>query len=67
MAIEYKDLKTEMRNPESRDLDTMPVKEILNLFYRQDLAAAEAVKKEHKNISAAIDIIHRSLELNGRI
>lgn len=67
MAIEYKDLKTEMRNPESLDLDMMPVKEILNLFYRQDLAAAEAVKKEHKNISAAIDIIHRSLELNGRI
>lgn len=67
MSIDYKDLKTEMRNPESGDLDAMPVMDILDLFHRQDIAVAEAVKREHENIAAAIDIIHRSLELEGRI
>lgn len=67
MAIDYKDLKTEMRNPESEQLDIMPIRDILNLFYRQDIIVAEAVKKEHKNIAEAIGIIHRSLELEGRV
>lgn len=67
MPIDYKDLKTEMRNPESENLDLMPVKDILNLFYRQDITAAEAVKKEHKNIAQAIELIARGLEVEGRV
>lgn len=67
MPIEYKDLKTEMRNPDSENLDLMPVKDILNLFYRQDIIVVEAVKKENKNIGRAIELITRGLKAEGRV
>jgi N-acetylmuramic acid 6-phosphate etherase len=67
VPIDYKDLKTEMRNPESENLDLMPAKDILSLFYRQDITVVEAVKKENENIGQAIELISRSLEVDGRV
>lgn len=67
MNLTYKDLKTEKPNPKSKNIDIMPISDILNLFYEEDLHVIKAVKDEHKNIELAIEIVHKAIELNGKI
>jgi len=65
--INYGELKTEMRNPASNELDTMSTSEILTLFYEEDKKVVEAVKAEHKNIEKIIELVNASLQTGGRV
>jgi len=65
--INYGELKTEMRNPASNELDTMSTSEILTLFYEEDKKVVEAVKAEHKNIEKVIELVNASLQTGGRV
>lgn len=65
--INYADLKTEMRNPASQELDTMSVSDALRVFYEQDRIVIDAVRAEHPNIEKVIDLAHAALSDRGRV
>jgi len=65
--IDYSDLKTEMRNPASAELDSMTTGEILDLFYREDLALVEAVRAEGGNIEKIIELAYETINSGGRV
>jgi N-acetylmuramic acid 6-phosphate etherase len=60
-------LLTEMRLPESLNLDTMSVEEAVGLMNQQDMAAVRAVGAVGDAIAAAVRIVVKSLHSGGRL
>ncbi|MEZ7890847.1 MAG: N-acetylmuramic acid 6-phosphate etherase [Candidatus Wallbacteria bacterium] len=65
--IDYKDLKTEMRNSASTNLDLMSTAQILNLFYEEDKKLIESVKAEHETLGGIIEKAFECVRGGGRI
>lgn len=65
--MEYRDLKTEMRNPASAGLDEMAPGAIVELFCREDLAVVEAVRAERENIVRIIGLAYDTIRTGGRV
>lgn len=60
-------LTTEKRNPRSRQIDRCSTGQIVRLIQSEDRRVAPAVAKEHKAITAAVDLITDRLGKNGRL
>jgi N-acetylmuramic acid 6-phosphate etherase len=60
-------LLTEQRNPASRELDTLPVEEILRLINAQDKLVPLAVEKEIPHITRAVDLVVAAFRRGGRL
>lgn len=60
-------LRTERRNPESSELDSMPVGELLALMNAQDGLVAQAVAAALPQIAVAVERIVESLRGGGRL
>jgi len=60
-------LLTEMRLPESMNLDAMPVEEAVALMNAQDAIAVAAVTVENANITRAIKLVVSAFNAGGRL
>ena len=60
-------LTTELRNPNSMNVDALPVRDILELINNEDRQVAGAVAGEIGNIAAAVDLVIDSLRSGGRL
>ncbi|HED10305.1 MAG TPA: N-acetylmuramic acid 6-phosphate etherase [Caldithrix abyssi] len=60
-------LVTESRNPETTDIDILPVEEMLTLMNREDKKVAEAVEKEVPYIAEAVKIVAHAFKNGGRL
>jgi N-acetylmuramic acid 6-phosphate etherase len=60
-------LLTELRLPESANLDAMPLAEAVALMNAQDAVAVAAVAAEQANITAAIELVVTALSTGGRL
>ena len=58
---------TEAVNPETHDLDTLGVAEIVALLAREQVAAAQAVARANGSIASAVDAIVARLRRGGRL
>lgn len=64
---ELASLVTESLNPETKDIDIMTTKEIVQLINHEDHRVADAVKDEIKYIVKAADIIAEAFKKGGRL
>lgn len=60
-------LLTEQRNPASRDIDSLPTREMLRIINDEDAKIAAAVAAELEHIATAVDAILASMERGGRL
>ena len=60
-------LRTEARNPESRDIDTLPIGEIVDVMTRDVRHVFDAVQREQGAIGRGVQLIVDALESRGRI
>jgi N-acetylmuramic acid 6-phosphate etherase len=60
-------LRTEMENPASRDLDTLPIEEVLRIINSEDAKAAHAVAKAIHEIAKVVKMCAHSLTCGGRV
>lgn len=60
-------LKTEMRNPNTKNIDKMSSLEITRIMNQENFNAVKAVETELENISSAIDVITESFSKGGRL
>ena len=60
-------LMTEQRNPDSMDLDRLPVEAALRLINAQDKLVPLAVEREIPYIAEAVDLIVHALKNGGRL
>ncbi len=60
-------LTTELRNPNSMEIDALSVREILELINDEDKLIAEAVNKEIANIELAVNYVVECLREGGRL
>ena len=60
-------LTTELRNPNSMEIDALSVRKILELINDEDKLIAEAVNKEIANIELAVNYVVESLREGGRL
>src|SRR5687767_1754688 len=60
-------LLTELRLPESMNLDAMSIEQAVALMNEQDRRAVEAVGKERANIARAIELVVGSFRQGGRL
>ena len=67
MINKHKILKTEMRNPDSTNIDRMTTSEMLNLIQRENEKAVFSVRNALENIEIACDIIAEKLTIGGRL
>ena len=58
---------TEERNPLTRDIDTLPTLDMLNLINAEDQKVALAVRDELPKITAAVDAITARMQRGGRL
>lgn len=64
---ELKNLITEKRNPNTMDIDSKSIEEILRIINQEDKNVPSAVEKEIPYISKAVEIIVESFQNNGRL
>lgn len=64
---EIKKLPTEQRNPNSENIDSASVREILEIINDQDALVPIAVKKEIPFIEKAVKIVVKSFKKGGRL
>lgn len=64
---EIKNLLTEQRNPASKDIDILPVEEVLKIINNEDKKVAEIVGKEIPYIAKAVEIYVETIKKGGRI
>jgi N-acetylmuramic acid 6-phosphate etherase len=62
-----KPLRTEQRNPHSRNLDRKSTPEILRILNREDARVASAVRRELPAIARAVDAVSKALRNGGRL
>lgn len=60
-------LKTEMRNPDSRHIDTMSTREMLEVIQNENINAVNAVGEVIPDIERAVDAISLAFEKGGRL
>ncbi len=60
-------LLTELRLPESMNLDAMTTEEAVAVMNAQDAKAVAAVDAERKHIAAAIEMVVKALQAGGRL
>jgi len=60
-------LLTEQRLTESMSLDAMSIEQAIQLMYKQDLAAVDAVGSEGGRIAQAVELISKKLAAGGRL
>ncbi|HEX5243022.1 MAG TPA: hypothetical protein VFW23_07120, partial [Tepidisphaeraceae bacterium] len=60
-------LLTELRLPESMNLDSMSIEDAVNLMNQQDAAAVAAVATQQPQISQAIRLVVAALRAGGRL
>lgn len=60
-------LKTEMRNPKTTHLDTMPVSEAVTIMCEENYNAAKAVEAAAPSVIKAVNMITESLKSGGRL
>jgi len=60
-------LLTELRLPESMNLDAMSAEEAVALMNAQDAKAVAAVGVEKANIAAAVELVVKAIEAGGRL
>ena len=60
-------LLTELRLPESMNLDAMSVEDAVELMNRQDAAAVAAVAAERAHIARAVELVATALGAGGRL
>lgn len=60
-------LVTESRNPNSYDVDIMSIEEAVGLFNTEDKKVAEAVEKELKYITQAVEVVTEAFRNGGRL
>lgn len=60
-------LATESRNPRSRNIDTLSIRQILKVINDEDQKVARAVKKEIPHIAKAVELVVSALKKNGRL
>ncbi len=58
---------TESRNPRARDLDALPVREILQLMNEEDRTVADAVGAVLDQVAEGVDLVVSSLAAGGRL
>ena len=61
------DLKTEQRNPNTKDIDLDDALSIAKKINSEDQRVAEAVEKKLPQIAQAIDWVAQSLSIGGRL
>lgn len=61
------DLPTESQHPDSKDIDQLPTRSVLDLIHRLDSKIAESVEKELDNITKAVDSIASRIQAGGRL
>lgn len=64
---ELRNLVTEGRNPRSRNIDTAPVSEILQIINDEDITVPGAVRLEIPYIAKAVSIVVDTLKAGGRL
>ena len=64
---EHKILKTEMRNPNSTNIDRMTTAKMLDLIQKENENAVHSVRGALKEIEIACDIIAEKLSIGGRL
>lgn len=64
---EHKILKTEMRNPDTTNIDRMTTAQMLDLIQRENENAVLSVRKALSEIEIACDIIAEKLSQGGRL
>ena len=67
LAMDRSHLLTELRLPESMNLDAMSIEQSVALMNEQDRRAVEAVGKERANITRAIELVVASFRQGGRL
>ena len=60
-------LLTELRLPESMNLDAMSVEQAVAVMNEQDARAVAAVKAESANVAAAVELVAAALRAGGRL
>lgn len=60
-------LITERTNPRTVDIDELPRARIVDLVNGEDRAAFDAVSRAKEAVSAAVDVVFRSLKEGGRV
>src|SRR5438477_175679 len=60
-------LLTELRLPDSMNIDEMSIEDAVALMNRQDKIAVEAVNKERASIAKAVQLVSTSLRTGGRL
>lgn len=60
-------LTTEKQNPRSRNIDTAPTLEIIDIINAEDSLVAPAVARERANIAAAVETIVAAFRDGGRL
>ncbi|AHI54282.1 N-acetylmuramic acid 6-phosphate etherase [Spiroplasma sabaudiense Ar-1343] len=65
--INLKNILTEGRNPNSRDLDTKSTLQLLEIINQEDSKITSAIAAEMKTISQAVDLIYEKIKNEGRL
>src|SRR5262245_16306955 len=60
-------LGTEAANPATRDIDTLPIDEIVRLMTSDVREAFDAVQREHDALSQGVQLLVDALQSHGRI
>jgi N-acetylmuramic acid 6-phosphate etherase len=64
---EIRRLLTEQRNPDTMDIDSVSIPEILNRINTEDSTIAAAVEKELPNVVKAVELVVESFRRGGRL
>ena len=64
---ELEQLATEQRNPQSRNIDLAPVREILEIIHAEDRKVPDAVRTEIPYIAEAVELIVDAFKQGGRL
>jgi N-acetylmuramic acid 6-phosphate etherase len=63
----WEQLRTEARNPATKDIDTLPIGEIVQLMTRDVQHAFDAVQREQDSIARGAQMLVDALQSHGRI
>ena len=65
--MEWEHIKTEDRNSNTANIDSLPTLEMVRLINSEDKKVAYAVEAELEHIAAAVDVIAAQLKAGGRL
>ena len=65
--MEWEHIKTEDRNSNTANIDSLPTLEMVRLINSEDKMVAYAVEAELEHIAAAVDVIAAQLKAGGRL